>query len=556
MTHDSSNQIEYLSVWPPPIPSGSSSNEETLEISLEHEKSIKNSQKHREIRDLIRKYKCNENEDYGNDRITTAETLLASWWRHRIRSNKKCRLSHELSELENSISKITCPRAKLNAIKRHPSAKDFLHGEALKLKNQSDLSPKQRFLLSTIQFNLAFVEDLDKLGMYKNTTLLSYLADAEVNLSKCISKTLSCNYEDLERLSHTEYLSKNSEFDEFQKEVLTFSIKLGLQIHVEESLNHLNSETSTTYCDKERQEKFNSLPMIKYNSIFPTLSSSEHTNVNRIDAKDLNVKTFLEEYCKKGRPLVITGIKESEVVSHPWTLDHISEIAGSQTVCLKKPNKESIKWAKLEPSVTMSITEFISNVKSGASESNYLFDWSLPLFCPKLNSEITIPKYFQHDYLKKTSNDALYRQSWPSLFISAKGSLSELHVDAFASNFWMYLFQGRKRWTFFDPKYTNSLGPKYYESLDPVFELDLSNEILAEKFKDQVIEVVLEKGELLFVPYNSPHRVENLENSMAISGNYVDESNIDCVANHLRRNLLQDPRAGDLLKEFVELGLV
>ena len=197
-----------------------------------------------------------------------------------------------------------------------------------------------------------------------------------------------------------------------------------------------------------------------------------------------------------------------------------------------------------------------SNFKTKTSGKNYLFDWSLPLFCPKLNSEITIPKYFQHDYLKKTSADALYRNSWPSLFVSSKGSVSELHVDAFGSNFWMYLFKGRKRWTFFPPEVTNTLRPNYFESLDPVFDIDISDKDMEDTLKDVASEVILEEEELLFVPFGSPHRVENIKDSIAISANFVDDSNIRCVVDHLRKNCLQDPRAGDLLREFIDLKLI
>lgn len=50
------------------------------------------------------------------------------------------------------------------------------------------------------------------------------------------------------------------------------------------------------------------------------------------------------------------------------------------------------------------------------------------------------------NFLLKTSPGSLYRDSWPSLFIAPKGVNSNLHVDAFASNFWMVLFQGQKRY--------------------------------------------------------------------------------------------------------------
>jgi hypothetical protein len=50
--------------------------------------------------------------------------------------------------------------------------------------------------------------------------------------------------------------------------------------------------------------------------------------------------------------------------------------------------------------------------------------------------------------------------------------------------------------------------------------------------------------------------VENQEASVAVSGNFVDESNVSEVARHLRTNALLEDRAGDLLKELIDLKLV
>ena len=66
----------------------------------------------------------------------------------------------------------------------------------------------------------------------------------------------------------------------------------------------------------------------------------------------------------------------------------------------------------------------------------------------------------------------------------------------------------------------------------------------------------LAPGQLLFVPSGCPHRVENLEDSIAVSGNFVNESNVEEAVKHLRISALQDPRAGDLLAELADLGLV
>lgn len=60
----------------------------------------------------------------------------------------------------------------------------------------------------------------------------------------------------------------------------------------------------------------------------------------------------------------------------------------------------------------------------------------------------------------------------------------------------------------------------------------------------------LQPGELLFVPYGCPHRVENLEDSVAVSANFVDLSNFKIVLKELKANAMLDPRAKELLTQM------
>lgn len=107
--------------------------------------------------------------------------------------------------------------------------------------------------------------------------------------------------------------------------------------------------------------------------------------------------------------------------------------------------KESAEWAKLEYACSMKISDFMDSLGS-LQEPLYLFDWSIPTHAPELAKELVIPKYFAGDFLQRTAPGSLYRDSWPSLFIAPQGLHSDLHVDSFGSNFWMALFQGRKRY--------------------------------------------------------------------------------------------------------------
>ncbi|CAH1241419.1 KDM8 [Branchiostoma lanceolatum] len=112
---------------------------------------------------------------------------------------------------------------------------------------------------------------------------------------------------------------------------------------------------------------------------------------------------------------------------------------------------------------------------------------------------------------------------------------------------------GRKRWLFFQKEDLPLLYPCYNHSTDPTFDVDVFNPDL-QKYpllsQTHPRECILQPGELLFVPAGCPHRVENLDKSLAVSGNFVDESNIQVVKQELRINALKDLRALDLLQQF------
>ncbi|CAG2212437.1 unnamed protein product [Mytilus edulis] len=295
---------------------------------------------------------------------------------------------------------------------------------------------------------------------------------------------------------------------------------------------------------KTIQEK--GLQRVKPGGEFPSFKQ-----VDRISAQDLTVEEFFHNYECTSTPVIITNVQMTRV---PWTLNHVKEIAGNCTVTLKKPVKQSVEWARLENSRTVPVSTYIDQIIDNTlAEPLYLFDWSLPINCPSLAKELTIPKYFAGDFLKRTEEGSLYKDSWPSLFVAPEGITSELHVDAFGSNFWMALFQGKKRWVFFPQSDVPYLYPEYEHSLDPVFAVDLSRPDLTQYPLLQLttpIECVLEPGDVLFVPAGCPHRVKNLETSVAISSNFVDQSNFTLVNQELKINALMDIRSEELLRQF------
>ena len=255
---------------------------------------------------------------------------------------------------------------------------------------------------------------------------------------------------------------------------------------------------------------------IKVSSV-PTKEDFPTSTVQVVEAKDLSLQNFQDNFSRAKKPVIIEGL---ELTQHPWTFSFLKRVAGHYCVDLRYAMPDSIEWAKLESSgKSVSIRDFIESIEEEEqagkeTKKGYLFDWSLPLHCPELYKDFSVPFYFEEsrDYLKKV-DCSLYKRSWPSLFISPPGTVSDLHIDAFGSNFWMALLAGRKKWTFFQPKWTPFLSPRYFDTFDPVFQVDW------QQVKVERLEVTLTPGQVLFVPAGCPHRVENLEASVAVSGN-------------------------------------
>lgn len=281
-----------------------------------------------------------------------------------------------------------------------------------------------------------------------------------------------------------------------------------------------------------------------------TLDFPKSTDVLRIDAANLTVEEFHKLYCSQSTPVIITGV--SDITRTHWDLSHIGQIAGDKIVIPKRYVHQSVEWAKLENCCEITVSELLKTLDDPGA-SRYLFDWSLPLHCPQLAAEINIPKYFKNNYIQETQDGSMYKDSWPSLFISPADVNSKLHVDTNGTHFWMALIQGRKRWTVFQPDDTPCLYPKYHSSLDPVFEVDVQNmnlesHPLLSATHPQTFDLL--PGDILFVPAGCPHEVVNMEISVAISGNFINNTNFGTALKELEANSLVDERAEDLLKQL------
>ncbi|CAJ1375291.1 unnamed protein product [Effrenium voratum] len=253
---------------------------------------------------------------------------------------------------------------------------------------------------------------------------------------------------------------------------------------------------------------------------------AEPLEVPRVSAADLSLQDFIENYAKKGLPVIITGLN----VSSDWTqLSYFRERCGHVPARLVR-KAQSRTWGRLVPAGKMSLAEFVDTFNT-TRRNWYLHDWSLPNNCPDVFGpapfrEFTVPKYFAGDYFQRAAFEG-YQHTWPSLFIGSNETESALHIDSGNTNFMLHLLSGRKEWRFYARKdlinlYQSPTGSHFHFD---VFRPDYDKFPLAgnaEQYRG-----IQEAGETIVIPAGNPHGVRNLEHIHGISMNYVDASNLE-----------------------------
>lgn len=301
-----------------------------------------------------------------------------------------------------------------------------------------------------------------------------------------------------------------------------------------------------------------------------TLFDFSFEDVPRISIHDLSFQRFFTEFALARRPVVIEGLDVGIDVAAAWS--DINNSCGAMILnVLHRLKDDHASWARLEKLEIqdLTLTQFMHMVEENQLlNSTMVFDSPLQpnkrdsskMFgCRALLDRLIVPRYFTMDIFKRLPKrfDGKHIRipdpfsGHPSIFVQPAGSRSGWHVDTLASHFWQVLLVGRKRWHLAPfrterhrwlwlcnrPRYSYVVPSGDNESLNKPREIWLIDDIpsnlsnacplwrLAANLNKAYIEVETEPGDVLFVPAGTPHQVDNLHNSLAISMNYVDASN-------------------------------
>jgi hypothetical protein len=225
----------------------------------------------------------------------------------------------------------------------------------------------------------------------------------------------------------------------------------------------------------------------------------------------LSRSEFLEKYYATNTPVILTDMMQDWPAMSLWCPEYLKTKYGNSRVEVQthrnsNPNYE-INTQKHKQTVKLS--EYADRVVSGGETNEYYIvannsNLERENFKTLLDDIRMFPEFLD---ASKTKERVFF-------WFSPAGTITPLHHDPM--NLMMAHIYGRKQWRLISPNAT----PLLYNNVGVFSEVDLENPDYDKNslFREvQVLETVLEPGEVMFVPVGWWHQVKALDISLALS---------------------------------------
>jgi len=231
-----------------------------------------------------------------------------------------------------------------------------------------------------------------------------------------------------------------------------------------------------------------------------------------VNAEDFSYEQFFEKYVKRPHPVVLRGFGKSLPAFDTFTVDDFLNSFGDEEVLLKTPERDGVH----------------GNLRDIKNPGTYLHN-SEAIFArhPELIDALKLDRMKAFACNRLANDHPLFGKLPVQMFVGAtRGTGTPFHC---ANGYnWFFQLEGRKKWTFVDPKWIGLMVPGLNRgALYQTSAITDPNTVL-DKYKPlwRVVpryEVVLESGDVLLNPPWWWHCIENMSaKSLACATRWAD----------------------------------
>lgn len=229
-----------------------------------------------------------------------------------------------------------------------------------------------------------------------------------------------------------------------------------------------------------------------------------------IRRKGISLEEFVLKFEEPNKPVLLEGCLDNWLALEKWDRNYLIELCGD------------VKFS-VGP-VEMRLEDYFRYSDQVKEERPlYLFDPKFAEKVPQLGLDYEVPVYFNEDLFSVLGNE---RPDYRWIIIGPAGSGSSFHIDPNSTSAWNAVIRGSKKWVLFPP---DVVPPGVHPSPDgaevacpvSIIEWFMNFYNQTKSWKRKPIECVCKAGEVIFVPNGWWHLVINLEDSIAITQNFV-----------------------------------
>ncbi|KAL3149040.1 hypothetical protein ABBQ32_001885 [Trebouxia sp. C0010 RCD-2024] len=239
---------------------------------------------------------------------------------------------------------------------------------------------------------------------------------------------------------------------------------------------------------------------------------------------DLSLEDFKSQYEVPNKPVILQNAMDGWAALRRWTPAYLKNAFKGQSI--------------LAGDYPMSFDNFLAYSQQCCDEMPlYLFDKHFASKAPQLAADYKVPKFFDEDLFSVLGEEGRPDYRW--LIMGPPRSGSTFHKDPNATSAWNAVVTGSKKWILYPP---HVLPPGVHASDDgadvacPVSLIEWFLNFYKETQNGPVqpLEGICRAGEVLFVPRGWWHMAMNLEESIAVTQNYVSCANLQQVLDFLK----------------------
>ena len=224
--------------------------------------------------------------------------------------------------------------------------------------------------------------------------------------------------------------------------------------------------------------------------------------------RGLSLDEFRTQYREQNKPVVLEGALSSWPAASKWTFDYLAAECGSVPVVIDHYSPER--------TVRTTFADFAERVRQNTGPGAtplYLQEWHFLTSCPALARELGPLEIASYDFFPR-----LYGPDYAvrALWIGQQGAVTRLHQDTFFNDVVHGQIRGRKQWCLFAPDTVVPVTEDNKPNFDALFEAPAGN----------VLHCTLTPGDVIYLPMRWWHRVNLVEDSIAIGMQTLDERNL------------------------------